>query len=175
MNQYNCKIHHVADGDSLSIEPQGLLIDDLREQFPTRKINTDCPLRVRLFALDALEIAQPGGESAHRRLQQLLEPYTEDGISLVLRDIDYHGRLVGDIWVDGFNISPQLLAEGNAVIYRRFLAPMRRKDPSLFDCYTQAEQAARMHRRGFWGLPEPLQVLPHRWRQQQRANKKATA
>ena len=175
MPQHLCQVHHIADGDSLSVDPTGSLIDELKDRFAGRQINTERPLRVRLFALDALELSQPGGELARARLLQLLEPYTEDGINLVLRDIDFHGRLVGDIWVDGFNIAPQLLAEGNAVIYRRFLAPMRRKDPHLFTCYTESEQAARMNHRGFWGLPEPQQVLPHRWRQQQQANKKATA
>jgi endonuclease YncB( thermonuclease family) len=170
-----CPIHAISDGDSISVLPTGALADTLRHKFSDRIksgnhyrrgfVDLDRPIGVRFFGIDAMEKDQPGGAEAHARLVQLLEPYRTDGLGLIVRDIDIYGRVVADVWADGFALAPQLLSEGNCVIYRKYLAPLRLKEADIYHQYSASENAARNCRRGFWGLPEHEQVLPYEWRQ----------
>ena len=169
LKQHQCAIHKISDGDTLSVLPKGSVADELRERFGHReRLNLDRPLRVRLFGVDALELDQPGGQQAHERLVQLLAPYESDGLAIALRDIDYWGRAVGEIWCDGLSLAPQLLAEGNTVIYRKYLRPLEESEPDFYAAYTAAENSARQYKLGFWSLPDPERMAPCEWRRQKR-------
>lgn len=121
----------VGDGDTIRIEREGEAIT------------------VRLACIDAPETAQaPYGEAASERLQALLPV----GSSINVRPIteDRYGRTVGEVFVEGKNLGPQLLVEGHAVAYRQYLSQC---DANV---YLSAEYYAQRLRLGFWEPANPV-------------------
>ncbi|PSB02358.1 thermonuclease family protein [Merismopedia glauca] len=91
----------VGDGDTVRVQ-----LD--------RKLTT-----IRLACLDAPEIRQiPYGNASASRLKQLLPI----GKSIDIRAIekDRYGRTVGEIFVNNKSINLQMVAEGQAVVYRQY-------------------------------------------------------
>jgi endonuclease YncB( thermonuclease family) len=67
--------------------------------------------RVRLRGINAPELAEPNGEAARQRLEQLLQ---EGPIRIVPHGQDVYGRTVADVFVDGRNVAEVLRQEGYA-------------------------------------------------------------
>jgi endonuclease YncB( thermonuclease family) len=70
-------------------------------------------------------------------------------------DWDRYGRLVGKVWLDGRDVNKELVVEGHAWVYRKYML-----DATLLD----DEVSARAAGRGLWFLPEAEWTPPWEWR-----------
>jgi len=126
----------IDDGDSLT-----LLFDQTR-------------YRVRLEQIDAPEHGQAW---ADRSKQALTEKVFNRQVTVRVSGTDQYHRLLGSLVIGERDINRELVAEGHAWAYRRYL-----KDEHLIE----AESSARDHGLGLWSLPDP--VPPWEWRVAQR-------
>ncbi len=129
----------VGDGDTMRLSDQG--------QTKT----------VRLACVDSPERSQnPWGTMATARLKQLLPK----GQLVTLREInrDRYGRTVAEVFVNGQSINLQMVAEGQAAVYRQYI---KNCDASQF---YQAEQQAKQQGLGSWNPANPLTVMPWDYR-----------
>ena len=109
-------------------------------------------IRVRLNAIDTPERGQPYGEAAKEALSRRvfgkaieLEPYEQDR----------HDRLVARIWMGGLDVNAQMVKDGFAWAYRKYLDDVR---------YCIYEYDARQAQRGLWNAPREQRVAPWEWR-----------
>ena len=72
---------------------------------------------------------------------------------------DRYGRTVGHVWIGDRNINREMIREGHAWAYRRYL-----DDKTLIDDETHAQKNGI----GLWGLPETERVPPWDWRRGKR-------
>ena len=71
--------------------------------------------------------------------------------------VDRYGRTVGHIWLGSRDINREIVREGHAWVYRRYM-----KDKSLLD----DENHARQGKLGLWSLPDAVQ--PWEWRRKKK-------
>ncbi len=136
------RVVNVGDGDTLRVS-QG---------------SSEPSITVRLACIDAPESSQGiYGQQATRRLQQLL-PIGE-AVNLTIHDTDRYGRTVAEVSRNGVNINLQMVAEGQAVVYYRYLASC---SPTTQVQLRQAERLAQQARLGFWQQSRP--ILPQAYR-----------
>lgn len=127
----------ISDGDSVSIH------DDLGTK-----------LKIRLYGIDAPETekssrrtgqvskeGQPYGEESYWALQGKLE---RQRIRVDILDIDKYKRMVGIIWLNDRNINREMVQEGHAWAYRKYL-----KTPYASE-FIGLEEQARSERKGLW-------------------------
>lgn len=70
------------------------------------------PVRVRIWALDAPEIGEPGGDAATRALRDLVG---DAPLRCLVRDIDRFGRIVGQCFLpDMRDITAAMIESGTA-------------------------------------------------------------
>lgn len=100
-------------------------------------------LRVRLHAIDAPEKGQPFSNVARKRTRELTEGKR---VRVEVRDQDQYDRLVARIYVDGIDLSEQLIREGLAWHYTRYSSEI---------ALGQAQREARRTHRGLWQDPDP--------------------
>ena len=138
---------------------------DLEREFD-RRVDRDPSrgLAVRLFALDAPEMGQePWGQKVKDRLIELVEPY--DRVTLQVRDLDPYSRLVAEVFVDGFSVNVQLIAEGWCLAFFRWL-----KGTDRWEEFATAHDRAKEQKLNFWGAPDFMP--PGEWRQRNRDSKR---
>jgi micrococcal nuclease len=131
---YTGKVIKVVDGDTLDIFYQGK------------------PLRVRLSEIDTPERAQPWYQRAR---EALAGKVAGEVVSVEEVDWDRYERLVGKVWLDGRDVNREMVAEGHAWVYQKYMV-----DESLLD----DEAAARREGIGIWSLPEAQRMPPWEWR-----------
>lgn len=136
--QRSAQVVSVGDGDTLQVQSNG------------------DRLTVRLACIDAPETSQPGGAQAADRLRQLLPR----GAAIALRvvDTDRYGRTVAEVYQNGRSINLQLVSEGQAVVYRQYLAGCTSTQAD----FLSAENTARTQRLAFWSQSQP--IMPWEWR-----------
>lgn len=130
-------VRTVYDGDTLLLETR----DGTR-------------LKTRLYGIDAPEIArpdrpgQPFGEAAGRALGSKV---TGKRVTAQVVDIDRYQRVVAVVRIGSRDINREMLTEGMAWAYRRYL------QPPYASAYTTAESGARARRTGLWrdSRPQP--------------------
>ncbi|MGQ0619214.1 MAG: thermonuclease family protein [Panacagrimonas sp.] len=135
-------VRRVADGDSCFVD-----------------VGKPTLLEVRIEGIDSPESAWPGHWAA--------QPFSAQAKAFAERKLvgrkvrlqldeerDRYGRRVGEIFVDGQAISPQLVRAGLAWWNPRY-AP---NDPSL----QRLQDEARAARRGLWSDPQPVPPWVHR-------------
>ncbi len=139
-NEYNCRLLHIADGDT---------------------INADCSqygakdIRIRIWGIDAPELSQkPWGYRSKDALIKLLPTVKNGTITLRINDIDQYGRYVAQIFVNGQDIGLEMVKQGEAVVYHHF---------NNLPQYRSAEQDAKKAKRGIW-QESGAQQDPGRWR-----------
>jgi endonuclease YncB( thermonuclease family) len=110
------------------------------------------PIRVRLVEIDTPERGQPW---ANRAKQALSEKVFGQVVELQVVDTDRYGRTVAKVYREGRDINRELVREGHAWVYRKYL-----RDPTLLE----DEDRARDARAGVWALPEAQRVPPWAWR-----------
>ncbi|MCZ6657331.1 MAG: thermonuclease family protein, partial [Gammaproteobacteria bacterium] len=111
--------------------------------------------RIRLAQIDTPEKGQAWGSQATWALEaQVLGQY----VSVQVLERDRYGRLVGNVWLGRLDINRQLVAQGHAWAYRRYLTD---------ETFLQVEAAARQQTTGLWSISGP--VAPWLWRRGTRA------
>ncbi len=124
------KVRRVVDGDSLEVKYGGLF-GFMRRPFP-----------VRLYGIDAPELAQPYGQQARRQLDSLV---CRGGIRMDVVDTDRYGRTVGVLYSGRWGREPinvAMVRSGMAYWYRRYGG----RDLG----FPEAEAEAQAKRRGVW-------------------------
>ena len=124
------RIRRVIDGDSLEVKYGGWF-GFLRRPFP-----------VRLYGIDAPELAQPYGREAREQLASLVR---RGGIRMEVRATDRYGRTVGLLYPRRRNresINVAMVRSGMAYWYRRYGG----RDLG----FPEAEAEAQAKRRGVW-------------------------
>ena len=129
----------IADGDTITVLTSGKV-----------------QIKVRLAEIDTPERRQPYGTAAR---QALADKVFRQQVRVVVDAVDKYGRQVGYVYLGSRNINREMVAEGHAWAYRRYL-----KDQGLL----AIEDNARTAGLGLWGLSEARRTPPWRWREQQR-------
>lgn len=118
-------------------------------------------VRVRLAQIDAPEGDQPYGERAKENLRRLIGGRT---VVITQTATDRYGRVVAEVWVGDRNVNRQMIVEGAAWAYGRYLT-----DNSLL----AAEERARSEARGLWAQSDA--VSPQEWRRGARPSRPLVA
>jgi micrococcal nuclease len=95
VNALEGTVTRVIDGDSLWLEPAA----------------GGAPVELRLQDIDAPEICQAWGPEAKQALQELV---LKKAVSVRVSGRDTHGRTLGTLYVDTFNVNKSLVQEGHA-------------------------------------------------------------
>lgn len=118
-------VTRVIDGDTLTIQLES------------------GPIRVRLHAMDAPEMNQPGGPEAKQALTALVQGRT---VELQPVEQDRYERLVAVVRVDALEINREMIRQGHAWAYRRHMSRSA-------SGYCTDEARARNAGRGLWKSP----------------------
>ena len=139
--QFTGKVVGISDGDTLNVLREGKAV------------------KVRLHGIDTPERAQAFGTRAQQFTSELA---FGNEVTVVVRDTDRYGRVVGEVRLpepDGRNLNQELVKAGMAWWYKQY-AP---NDTTL----AQLEADARAAQRGLWAEAHP--VPPWAWRRGERA------
>lgn len=151
---YLATVTRVADGDTITVR---------NRDGATHKI--------RMHAVDAPELNQAGGEQSKR---WLTEQVLNKDVKIVVNNTDRYKRQVAKVVLpiegcqqrlcDGeTDINLKAVQAGHAWWYREFARSQSSEDRVL---YEQAEDQARIARKGLWQQTAPL--APWQWRTEQR-------
>lgn len=135
------EVINTGDGDSLKVQSQGSVSS-----------------KVRVGCIDSPEYDQEYGPEAAQRLKSLLP----SGADIELREIttDQYERTVAEIYSEGKSVGLQLVKEGYAVVYHRYLDGCA----ETADQYIAAEEEARSQKLNFWSQSEPVMPWDYRKR-----------
>ena len=125
-DSFEAKCVKVYDGDTIEVMAGG-----------------PSSLRIRLHAIDAPEKGQPFSNVARKRTRELTEGKR---VRVEVRDRDQYDRLVARIYVDGTDLSEQLIRESGSVDLTPTYAEL---------ALGGAQREARRARRGLWQEPDP--------------------
>lgn len=134
-------VTYVTDGDTVWVQ-----VDPAPGQ-ARRK-----PVKLRLQGIDAPERCQAGGPQATEALKSRV---LRQQVLMQTRGHDDHGRALGNLTLQGEDVSAWMVSEGHAwsYRYRRSLGP-----------YAAQEQQARQARKGLFANDDALE--PRQFRQQ---------
>ncbi|WP_071820033.1 thermonuclease family protein [Acaryochloris marina] len=137
------KVLSTSDGDTLKV------------QFQNGKSS-----KVRIGCIDAPEYSQEYGLEAGLRLKALIPT----GATIKLRKIttDQYDRTVAEIYSEEKSVGLQLVREGYAVVYHRYLDGCS----DTANQYVDAENDARSRKLNFWSQSDP--VMPWDYRRNRR-------
>ncbi len=127
----------VLDGDTVSV---------LEKRADGRKVEH----RVRLTDIDAPEKGQDFAEEAKAYLERLV---WGERVKVKYDNTDKHGRILGDIIVNGMSAQTEMARQGLVWRWRH----------SRNEEIGRLERAARGARKGIWSKPNP--VDPYDWKQ----------
>ncbi len=138
------RVVKVADGDTVTV------LDDSRQQH-----------KIRLMGIDAPEKKMPYG---NRSKQALSDMVFDRRVQVEYSKKDRYGRTLGKIIVDGVDANLAQIKAGMAWHYKQY-----QRDQSLADraAYAQAEDEAKISKRGLWKDANP--VPPWDWRRAEKA------
>lgn len=129
----NAKIVGITDGDTVTV------LDNTKKFY-----------KVRLDQIDAPERRQPYGNRAKQHLSTLV--YNKV-VTIDWNAKDRYGRLLGTIFYQGNNINYQMVADGFAWAYTKYLRDQ---------IYLDAQKVAKRERLGLWSDENP--TPPWNWR-----------
>ncbi len=110
-------------------------------------------MKVRLYGIDAPETAKKGkpGQPVAAQSKRVLMYKTMGRVVMVdIQEKDQYGRAVGVVRLAGRDINAEMVAEGMAWAYRRYLSGPYASE------YIGLEERARKQRRGLWRDGNPL-------------------
>ncbi|MDO4178999.1 MAG: thermonuclease family protein [Phascolarctobacterium sp.] len=127
---------HVADGDTITVQTKS------GEKF-----------KIRLFAIDAPEKAQPYGPQSAGILKNLLLNHY---VSIDVQTVDRYGRKVAVVYRDNEDINAEMIKLGAAWHYKHY-------DKSAnYNKYDNYERAARENQKGLWNKMNPTPPWEYR-------------
>ena len=112
--------------------------------------------KIRLAEIYTPERGQDWGTRAR---QALADKVFQENVNVDVVDVDRYDRLVGKIWLGDRDINRELVREGHAWVYRRYL-----NDESMLE----DEAHAKAEQLGLWSLADP--VAPWEWRRGKRTS-----
>lgn len=117
-------------------------------------------LKVRLYGIDAPETRKPdspGQPYSSQSKRVLMYKVLGREITAELMDHDQYGRAVAVVRLGGRDINAEMLAEGQAWAYRRYLSG------EYAVTYPRLEERARRQHRGLWrdNNPQPPWEFKH--------------
>lgn len=118
--------------------------------------------KIRLYGIDAPEtrhLAKPGQPFGPEAKRALEEKVLGKRVTIEIMDVDKNRRIVGIVRVGRRDINREMVEEGWAWAYRRYLTP------PLAASYIGAEKGARQARRGLWQQESPQAPWIFRMRQ----------
>ena len=119
--------------------------------------------KVRLVCIDSPELNQGSlGNASAKHLASLLPVGSTAQLRVVERD--RFGRTVAEVFRDGRSVNLQMVRDGQAVVFHRYLDNCS----ATRDQYLQSESEAKQARRGYWNQSSP--VMPWDWRRGKRCN-----
>lgn len=133
----------VSDGDTVTV------LDSTNTQF-----------KIRLMGIDAPEKKQAFGNKSKESLSNLV---FNKQVTVEYRKKDKYGRTVGKIIVDGIDANLEQIKAGLAWHYKKYRLEQSMDDRTI---YAQAEDQARLEKRGLWVDVEP--TPPWDWRKKQK-------
>jgi endonuclease YncB( thermonuclease family) len=136
----------VHDGDTITV-----LVEDSQQ------------LRIRLTWIDSPEMGQAFGYRAKQAMSQLV--FGKD-VELRPHTTDRYGRTVAMVFVGGTDAGLELVKEGLAWCFVRYLPEA---SVEVQQSYQQAEIEAREQRRGLWQQENPPPIPPWEYRHPQRS------
>ena len=139
------RVAYVADGDTITV------LDSTNEQH-----------KVRLAGIDAPEKAQRFGGGARDNLSAMIAGKI---VTVEFVKFDRHQWMVGKVIANGRDICLEQVKAGMAWHYKKYEREQTRADRSA---YAQAEEQARLARKGLWQDPSP--VPPWQWRRAKEAS-----
>lgn len=104
-------------------------------------------VKVRLYGIDAPETAkgstlgQPFGEESFQALRQKVD---RQPVRLDVMDIDKYKRLVAVVWLSDRNINREMISDGAAWAYRKYLGRAHASE------WVSDEEQARKAGKGLW-------------------------
>ena len=127
------RVVSVTDGDTLKILVAGQEL-----------------LRVRIAFCDAPERRQAFGTRAKQAMSELAF-----GKEIELRQhaIDRYGRTVAQVFVDGKDVGLEMLREGLAWVYDRYITEA---STEVQETYRKAQEEAKAEHRGLWSDPNSI-------------------
>ena len=105
---------------------------------------------IRLSEIDTPERDQPWGGQASRALTDKLN---KARVTVLTTETDRYGRLVGKVLLGSRDINREMVREGHAWVYRKYLQ---------YRSLLEDERTARQRRVGLWGSDSPIE--PWSWR-----------
>jgi micrococcal nuclease len=123
----------VTDGDTLKVLVAGQQL-----------------LRIWLAFCDAPEKKQAFGARAKQAMSELV--FDKD-IELRTHAIDRYGRTVARVAVDGKDVGEEMLRQGMAWIYNRYITEA---PTEIQDTYRKAQEEAKADKRGLWSDPNAI-------------------
>lgn len=127
------KVVGITDGDTVTV------IDNTKKSY-----------KVRLDQIDAPERRQAYGNRAKQHLSALVYKKT---VMMDWNSKDRYGRILGTLFYQGKNINYQMVADGYAWAYTKYLRNQ---------IYLDAQKVAKRERLGLWSDENP--IPPWDWR-----------
>jgi len=124
------QVVHISDGDTITVQQK----DGQR-------------FKIRLYAIDAPEKAQPYGPQSTGILRNLIG---NQYVNIRVINQDRYGRNVGRVYLNNQDMNAEMIKLGAAWHYKYY-------DKSTeYDRYAQLENNARANHKGLWNKPNPL-------------------
>ena len=138
------QVNRVIDGDTIEVK-KGTI-----------------KLTVRLVGIDAPEVShkknEPGQPFSQQSTKYLAKIALNRSADVKSYGADRYGRVLGEVFVDGNNVSLEMVKAGLAEVYRGTPASNQDIGP-----YWQAEEEARKAGKGMWVLGDKY-LSPREWR-----------
>ena len=131
----------VHDGDTVTIAPAG---------------DAGCPMRIRLYGIDAPELEQDGGIASRDHLHGLLPQGA--AVEVIPKGEDRYGRTVALIARDGHVVNSGMVADGQAWVFTKYCRD------AMCKRWHEAQKDAARRKTGIWKARRP--VAPWKWRHQ---------
>ncbi len=127
-SDFTGKVIRITDGDTIHVVP------DDRNRYPLdSKYRKTGFVSVRMRGIDSPEKNQEYGPEAEAKLVSLV---LQETVSVVFKDIDHYGRVVGYVFLDGRNINLEMVESGYAWAYMQYV------DKPYVSEFCNAEQRA---------------------------------
>ncbi len=133
------KVVGITDGDTITV------LDKDNKQH-----------KIRLAGIDAPELGQPFGQTAKRKLSDLV---FEKMVTVVGTKTDRYGRLVGQVFLLGVDVPLEMLNAGLAWHFKEFEGEQLAKDRKA---YSEAESKAKDSKLNLWAEPKPMPPWEYR-------------
>lgn len=141
------RVVSIADGDTVTV------LDASNTQW-----------KIRLMGIDAPEKKMPFGQKSKEHLSDLV---FDKQVTVDYNKQDRYGRTVGKIIINGIDANLEQIKAGMAWHYKQYQREQSSADQMS---YTEAEEQARVGRKGLWVDADP--VPPWDWRKEEKRSER---